>query len=394
MKLVVKTFHGLEDVLAKELESLGAKDIYTLKRAVSFNGSKELLYKSNLHLRTALRIMLPVYTFSAYNENELYQKVGDFDWSDYIKLDQTFAIDSVVFSDYFRHSKYLVLKIKDAIVDQFRRKTGKRPSIDTETPDVRFNVYVSHENFTISLDSSGDSLHKRGYRNNQHKAPLNEVLAAGMLKLAGWNKDIPLIDPMCGSGTILMEAAMIARNMPPGINRKRYGFMKWNDYDPTLWDRVYNKAQSQIVRPMVKIMGSDISSEAIDISKVASINFNLNPEIRLTRSPFKDLHPTSKTGMLIMNPPYGERMEQDDIFSFYKMIGDHLKKNFTGFDAWILSSNKEALKHIGLHPSKKHTLFNGPLECKFQKFSLYQGSLKNTKGRQGLNIKEKPKISK
>jgi len=376
MKFIVKTFHGLEGVLAKELESLGAKNIQALKRAVSFKGSKELLYKANLHLRTALRIIRPVYTFSAQNEDELYRKVTDFDWSAYLKLDQTFAIDSVVFSDSFRHSKYVVLKTKDAIVDQFRRKMGKRPSIDTDTPDVRFNVHVSHNDFTISLDSSGDSLHKRGYRNIGHKAPLNEVLAAGMLILTGWIKDVPLIDPMCGSGTILMEAAMIARNMPPGINRKRYGFMQWSDYDPTLWDRIYNEAKSQIVRPRVSIMGSDISSEAIDISKVASINLNLNADIILRKSSFKDLHPISKTGMLIMNPPYGERMEQDDIFAFYKSIGDHLKKNFTGFDAWILSSNKEALKHIGLRPSKKHTLFNGPLECKFQKFSLYQGSLK------------------
>ena len=379
MKLTAKTFQGLENVLAKELELLGAEDITILKRAVSFSGNKELLYKSNLHLRTALRILHPIYTFIATNENDLYKKVSEFDWSAYLKLSQTFAIDSVVFSDYFTHSKYVALKCKDAIVDQFRDKTGKRPSIETKTPDVQFNVHVYKDEFTISIDSSGDSLHKRGYRNSQHDAPLNEVLAAGMLLLTGWEKSIPLIDPMCGSGTILMEATMIACNMPPQINRKTYGFMNWNDYEPELWNKVYEDAKSNINRSEINITGGDISRRSIDISKESLIKFGFHRDIRINKTSFLDFLPKSSTGMLIMNPPYGERQKEDDIFSLYKNIGSHLKQNFAGFDAWILSSNKDALKFIGLHPSKKLTLFNGALECKFQKFSLYQGSLKKKK---------------
>jgi len=379
LKLTAKTFQGLENVLAKELELLGAEDITILKRAVSFSGNKELLYKSNLHLRTALRILHPIYTFIATNENDLYKKVSEFDWSAYLKLSQTFAIDSVVFSDYFTHSKYVALKCKDAIVDQFRDKTGKRPSIETKTPDVQFNVHVYKDEFTISIDSSGDSLHKRGYRNSQHDAPLNEVLAAGMLLLTGWEKSIPLIDPMCGSGTILMEATMIACNMPPQINRKTYGFMNWNDYEPELWNKVYEDAKSNINRSEINITGGDISRRSIDISKESLIKFGFHRDIRINKTSFLDFLPKSSTGMLIMNPPYGERQKEDDIFSLYKNIGSHLKQNFAGFDAWILSSNKDALKFIGLHPSKKLTLFNGALECKFQKFSLYQGSLKKKK---------------
>ena len=379
MKLTAKTFQGLENVLAKELELLGAEDITILKRAVSFSGNKKLLYKSNLHLRTALRILHPIYTFIATNENDLYKKVSEFDWSAYLKLSQTFAIDSVVFSDYFTHSKYVALKCKDAIVDQFRDKTGKRPSIETKTPDVQFNVHVYKDEFTISIDSSGDSLHKRGYRNSQHDAPLNEVLAAGMLLLTGWKKSIPLIDPMCGSGTILMEATMIACNMPPQINRKTYGFMNWNDYEPELWNKVYEDAKSNINKSEINITGGDISRRSIDISKESLIKFGFHRDIRINKTSFLDFYPKSSTGMLIMNPPYGERQKEDDIFSLYKNIGSHLKQNFAGFDAWILSSNKDALKFIGLHPSKKLTLFNGALECKFQKFSLYQGSLKKKK---------------
>ncbi len=379
MKLIVKTFYGLEDILSKELRSLGAKNINILKRAVSFEGNKELLYKTNLHLRTALRILQPIYTFNAYDEKKLYKKVEDYDWSAYIKNTQSFAIDSVVFSNHFRHSQYVALKIKDAIVDQFRNKTGKRPSIDTKNPDIRFNVHVFEKEFTISLDSSGDSLHKRGYRDTQHKAPLNEVLAAGMLLLAEWDKNIPLIDPMCGSGTILMEAAMIAFNIPPGFYRNNYGFMKWNNYDHGLWNSIYTNAKSHIDISKINMIGGDISSNAIDITQKAFMKFGIHKEISLIKTSFMDLYPKSKTGMLVMNPPYGERMKNEDLLSLYKMIGDHLKKNFPGFDAWILSSNKEALKHIGLHSSKKYTLFNGPLECKFQKFCLYKGSLKDKK---------------
>ncbi|MBL4715638.1 RNA methyltransferase [Sphingobacteriaceae bacterium AH-315-L07] len=376
MKLLAKTLHGLEEVLAEELELLGATDINPLKRAVSFQGNKELLYKCNLQLRTALKILTPIYYFKAYNERSLYNKVEQFDWSKILSVEQTFAIDSVVFSKQFTHSKYVALKVKDAIADQFRKKTGVRPSVDTKNPDVQINVHCANENFTISLDSTGAPLNQRGYRDNQHKAPLNEVLAAGMLKLTNWNKDIPLIDPMCGSGTFLIEAAMMATNTPPGIKRKQYVFMKWEDFDKELWGKIYNEAIESITKSEFRISGSDVSQQAIDISRQALLNFDFNRDIKLVKSNFNDLRPQSENGVLIMNPPYGERLRETDIFALYKMIGDHLKQSYNGFDAWILSANRDALKHVGLRPSKKLTLFNGALECKFQRFSMYKGSLK------------------
>ena len=376
MKLLAKTLHGLEEVLAEELELLGATDIIPLKRAVSFQGNKELLYKCNLHLRTALKILTPIYHFKAYNERSLYNKVEQFDWSKVLSIDQTFAIDSVVFSKQFTHSKYVALKVKDAIADQFRKKSGERPSVDTKNPDVQLNVHCANENFTISLDSTGAPLNQRSYRDNQHKAPLNEVLAAGMLKLADWNKDIPLIDPMCGSGTFLIEAAMIATNTPPGIKRKQYVFMKWEDFDKELWEKIYNEAIENITKAEFSISGSDISQQAIDISRQALLNFDFNRDIKLVKSNFNELRPQSENGVIIINPPYGERLRETDIFALYKMIGNQLKQCYNGFDAWILSANKDALKHVGLRPSKKLTLFNGALECKFQRFSMYKGSLK------------------
>jgi len=379
MKLIVKTFHGLENVLAKELKSIGAKDIEILIRAVSCNGDKELLYKSNLLLRTALRVLQPIHTFTAHNDRHLYKKTGAIDWSTYLQLDQTFAIDSVAFSDRFRHSKYVALRVKDAIADQFREKTGKRPSVDTENPDVRINVHVAQTDFSISLDSSGDSLHKRGYREKGMQAPLNETLAAGMLMLAEWNKNIPLIDPMCGSGTIPIEAAMIACNIPPGINRKMYGFMNWGDYDAALWKKIYDESISQIKKETVNITGKDIDSRVVDIAKAACKKMDIQQQLSFSNCTFTDLLPQTESGILIMNPPYGERMGADKVNALYKMIGDHLKQSFSGFDAWILSSNTEALKHVGLRASKKNILFNGPLECKFQRFSLYKGSLKSKK---------------
>lgn len=379
MKIIVKTFQGLEDVLAEELKDLGAKNIQPLKRAVSFDGNLSLLYKANLHLRTALRVLLTISKFEAKDEETLYRTVHDFDWNQYIDEKSTFAVDGVVFSDYFKHSKYVALKVKDAIVDKFREVTGERPSVDVNNPDLRINVHIFQEKVTISLDSSGSSLHMRGYRASNQEAPLNEVLAAGMLLIAGWKPNIPLIDPMCGSGTILMEAGMMAYNMAPAIKKMHFGFMKWRDYDEKLWTKIHKKAEDDIATPKGSIHGSDISGEAVDIAKVATLNFNLNFGIRLMKMPFNRLYPKTDHGMLILNPPYGKRLKPDDINALYKEIGNSLKKAFVGFEAWILSPNVEALKNIGLHPSKKHTLFNGPLECKFQKFEMYEGSKKAAK---------------
>ncbi|MEL6676718.1 MAG: THUMP domain-containing protein [Bacteroidota bacterium] len=374
MEILAKTLYGLEGVLEAEIKALGGKDVKRLKRAVSFQGDKADLYAANLKLRTALRVLKPFLQFRAGHEDQLYRKIYAYDWSRQLKVKQTFAIDSITYSDKFRHSKYVAYKVKDAIVDQFRKKTGKRPSVDTQNPDLRINVHVYQQQFTISLDSSGEPLHKRGYRKKGHQAPLNEVLAAGMILLSGWQADRPFVDPMCGSGTLLMEAAMIARNMPPGLRRNQFGFMQWADYDEGLWKKLYQEARRAMVKAKVPIWGADVYEKAIHWSKLSRDNFGLEDTISLETRDFADLKAPFPEGLLMVNPPYGERLTKKDIEAFYQMIGDQLKQQFSGYDAWILSSNKEALKKIGLRPSTRLPLFNGSLECLFQHFELYQGS--------------------
>ncbi len=377
MKLIAKTFHGLEGVLAEELKGIGAQNIKEVNRAVEFEGDKEIMYKANLNLRTAIRVLHPFHHFTAKTDKELYSRVQEFDWSQLMGIEQTLAIDPVVFSDIFTHSQFVALKAKDAIVDQFREKTGKRPSVDVENPSVRLVIHVSKDKFTISLDSSGDSLHKRGYRTGHHKAPLNEVLAAGMVLLSGWDKKQPLIDPMCGSGTILMEAVMLAKNYPPGLHKKAFGFMGWKDYDEALWNKVVEEAKDKIEHPRLKIFGSDANIKAIDVARESALQFRFNRDIRFSVSSFEKLEPDYPKGMIIMNPPYGERLMKDkDMVDFYRMIGNQLKQTFIGYDAWVITSNKEALKNVGLKPLEKLKLYNGALECGFHKFNIYDGTMK------------------
>jgi len=376
LEITVKTFHGLEPVLMEELAALGATNIKELKRAVACEVDKKTLYRANLELRTALRILVPIFQFDAHSEDELYKKIHDWDWSAHLTIDQTFAIDSTVSSEVFTHSKYVALKTKDALVDQFREKTGKRPSVDVESPDLRINVHAYKTHFTISLDSSGDSLHRRGYRHPGHSAPLNEALAAGMVLLSGWDRETPLLDPMCGSGTILIEAAMLACNIPPRLKVEAFGFMNWSDYDAGLWQTVRSEAVANIKPGGPTLVGGDVQSTAVMMAKAAVERMDLADRIVIDRKPFRRLKAVGDKGMLIMNPPYGERLEPENILEFYKEIGDTLKLNFEGYDAWIISSNMDALKHVGLHASRRITLFNGSLECKFMKFSLYAGSKK------------------
>lgn len=376
MKLLIKTFHGLEEVLAKEVKEIGGKDIKILRRAVSCEGDLKFLYKANHHLRTALKVLKPIESFNAKDENELYRKIMQIKWEQYLKLNQTFAIDPVVFSTTFTHSQYVGLKVKDAIVDQFRNKYNRRPDVDTDYPEILINVHVNNNAVNVSLDSSGESLHKRGYRHSGHPAPLNECLAAGMLMLTGWEPSVPLIDPMCGTGTILIEAAMMAANMPPGIKRTKYLFMNWPDFDGKLWMGIVREAKAAQRPPQASINGGDIDSLSIDIAKMGSLDFGLGRYIKLEKIAFKSHLPHDKKGILIFNPPYGERLQEKDLNAMYQEIGDHLKAKYVGYDAWILSSNKEAMKHIGLRTSQKIALFNGPLECKFQQFNVFEGSLK------------------
>lgn len=376
MKLVAKTFHGLEQVLAGELEALGATNINVLKRAVSFDANKELLYRSNLQLRTAIRILQPLTTFKARNDEELYRAVKAYDWSPYLRDDQTLAIDPVVFSRFFTHSKYVALKVKDAICDQFRDKSGKRPSVDLQRPNLMINVHVAEDQFTLSMDSSGQPLNRRGYRTKEHPAPINEVLAAGMVMLSGYDGSQPFLDPMCGSGTIVMEATMIAASMAPNLKRKEFGFMRWNNYDESLWKKIFDEAQAQVRTPPQRINGSDMALSAIDVSRHSALDFGLKQYIDFEVAPFNEVLPKGKNGIAIMNPPYDERMKSKDIVMLYTQIGDQLKQRFSGWNAWVISSNFEALKVISLKPAERHTLFNGSLECRFQKFDLYEGTKK------------------
>lgn len=375
MKLHIKTLHGLEEILATEVLELGGANVQTHKRSVSCEGDLEFLYKANMHLRTALKILLPVYHFQARNEDQLYQEVYNHDWTQYLNIHQTFAIDNTIFSEFFRHSKYAALKTKDAIVDRFRKEMNKRPSVDIKNPDIQFDLYAYKDQFTISLDSSGPTLNQRGYRGHtSHQAPLNEVLAAGLLQLAGWQKDIPLVDPMCGTGTILIEAAMLGQKIPPQIHRSDFAFKNWNNFQPTIWNKVVAEGQAQIQRTKLDITGGDIDAETVYNAQKSIRSFKLSEAVTVRNISLTDHKAHTPSGMLISNPPYGERIGREDTNEFYRTIGDTLKNNFTGFDAWLLSSNMEAFKHVRLKASKKIVLFNGPLECKFQKYEMYKGS--------------------
>gem|GEM_PF-76105 len=374
LKLIAKTMHGMEKILSWELEELGAKNIQILLRAVTFEGDLELLYKANYRLRTALRIMVQTYQFPAQDPTELYDAAKEIAWEKHLGLDETFAVDCTVSSDLFPHSKYASLKLKDAIVDRFREKLGKRPNVDPKRPNLQLNLFIQKDQCYISIDSSGDSLHIRGYRNSGHLSPLNEVLGAGMVVLSGWTKDKVLWDPMCGSGTLAIEAAMIASKTPAGICREEYAFMRWKDFDPKLWEKVKKEANDLIDKEGIRIKASDISGIHVRMTRSSAEKVGLEECMEFIRGDFFESEGEEET--LLMNPPYGERLEHKDIYGFYTAISDHLKMQFPGSDCWLISSNDEALKGFGLRPSKKTVLYNGSLECLFQKFELYDGSRK------------------
>jgi putative N6-adenine-specific DNA methylase len=379
-EIVVKTFYGLEEVLAVELKELGANDIQIGNRAVTFKGDLAMLYRVNLNLRTAISVLVPIATFKANNEDELYKNVFDIDWDQYIQIKKTFAVDPVVYSTIFKHSQYAALKVKDAIVDQYRKKHDRRPYVDTEKPDVLINLYISENECTLSLNSSGDPLFKRGYRSATSEAPLNEVLAAGIIKLSGWDAKTNLIDPMCGSGTILIEAALMAYGIPPGIFRSQFGFENWIDFDSELFQSISVEGEENEKDNFeFKIIGSDISPKAIGMARTNINNAFLQNKIDVFVSSFEELKKPVESGIIITNPPYGERIKPENINELYANIGNTLKKDYAGFDAWILTSNRDAMRNIALHPSQKIKLNNGALECTFNRFELYQGSKKASK---------------
>lgn len=378
------TFHGLEDVLANELLKLGARDIVPFKRGVAFTGDKGFLYKANLCLRTALKILVPIYSFKASHENELYEGIKRFDWSQYLTPESTIAIDSTVNSDFFNHTLYVSQKTKDAICDQFVYKVNKRPNVDLEKPDLRIYVHIFKDQVNVSLDSSGDTLYKRGYRVDIDTAPIKEVLAAGIVLLSGWQPHLPLYDGMCGSGTLGIEAALYANNIPPGVFREEFGFMRWNDFDKELFDKIYESCINKIKEDTPYILSSDIDLKPLEIAKRNGAAAKVDDVIQYKHISFFDLKPNKPHGTILLNPPYDERMKIEDTNAFYKKIGDKLKQDFGGWNCWLITSNMEAIKHIGLHPSKKITLFNAALECKLLKYEMYSGSKKASK----QNLKE------
>ena len=375
-ELIAKTFMGLEPVLAKELTQLGANDVKIGRRMVSFTGNKELMYRANFQLHTAIRILKPIRHFKAKCADDVYEEIKKIDWTAYLDDDKTFAVDSVVFSEEFRHSKFVSYKVKDAIVDQFREKTGKRPNISVANPDLRLNIHIAEDDCTLSLDSSGESLHRRGYRQESVEAPLNEVLAAGMILLSGWKGDTDFIDPMCGSGTILIEAALIAKNMAPGLFRKEYAFEKWPDFDADLFDEIYND-ESQEREFQHHIYGYDVDVKAVNTALLNVKAAGLSNDITVRQQDFKDFTQPSHKSIIITNPPYGERISTPDLLGTYKMIGERLKHEFKGNDAWVLSYREECFEQIGLKPSIKIPLYNGSLECEFRRYQMFDGKLKD-----------------
>lgn len=380
--MLAKTFKGLEQVLAAELVQLGANNVQVERRAVSFTGDKRMLYTANMCLRTASRVLVPILSFKAQKADDIYEQVKALDWSQYMTVKTTFQIDATVYSDYFRHSQFVTYRVKDAIVDYWMERENQRPSVRLEGADLYLNVHIAGDRVTLSLDSSGESLHKRGYRVANTQAPINEALAAGMLLLTGWNGQSDFYDPMCGSGTLLIEAALIARNIAPGVYRQGFAFEKWADFDADLWADVYND-DSREREFKHKIYGSDAGYYAVQAAtkNIQSASLQRDIEVKQIRIEELRLADTNTEGALVMiNPPYGERLSQDkDVLRLYQDMGTALKHQFSGATAWIISSNEDALKCVGLRPAKKIHLVNGDLECLFNKYELFKGDRKTWK---------------
>lgn len=375
-KMVAKTFFGFEEILEKELMQLGAQNVVKGTRSVSFQGDKGFMYKANLALRTALKILKPIHTFKAFNEQTLYAGIQKVDWSDYLKVQQTFVVETTLYSEQFTHSQFVAQKVKDAIVDQFKANTGERPSIDKDFPDLRIHIHIDRDFCTLSLDTSGVSLHQRGYKTATNIAPINEVLAAGMLLLSGWDGNAHFLDPMCGSGTIVAEAAMIACNIPANINRKEFAFERWQDWDSELFDKILESLLKKTKEFHYTITGCDKAPSAVEKAKDNIRNANLDDYVTIKQADFFQSEKEVEGPLhIVFNPPYGERLNIE-MERFYREIGDTMKQNYPGTNAWFITANLEALKFVGLRPSRKIKLFNGKLEARLVKYEMYAGSKK------------------
>lgn len=373
--LVAKTLAGLEDLLAAELKVMGATQIQKLTRAVAFTGDKALIYQANYLSRYAIKILMPLTEFEADTVEELYEGVKRYDWDNLMTFRDTFVVETVLVKAPFDHSHYISLKVKDAVADWFNEKYHRRPSVSKDNADIHLSLYVNRNQCTLYLDSSGEPLFKRGYRVAVGEAPISEVLAAGLIGLTGWKGEVNFVDPFCGSGTLLIEAAMLAQNIPAGQYRQHFGFMRWRDFDRLLWNDIKSDARKRRRAQEVEIFGSDIDEKALQNARKNISRTGLENDITLNRADFRETS-FDGPGVMVCNPPYGERLKPDDIVTLYKSIGDTLKHNYKGFEAWIISSDFYAFKHIGLKPKPKLTLYNGPLECRFARFEIYEGSRK------------------
>ena len=372
--MLAKTMYGLEEILAEELKDLGAQNVKIQNRAVSFKGDTGFMYKANLNLRTCLRVLKPIATFQAHNEKELYNNILKIDWEKYLDLKNTFATDATTNSEIFTHSKYASLLVKDGIADFFRKKYDERPNVDPKDPDITINLHIAKHTCTVSIDSSGESLHKRGYKSNTIIAPMNEVLAAGLILLSGWDQKSNFHDPMCGSGTILIEAALIAYNIPANIFREKFGFETWKDFDLELFEKIKDVSLDKEKDFQSSITGGDNFQKAVRITRENIENALMFDNIKVKNEDFFDTK-VFENSFVIFNPPYGERIELG-INEFYEKVGDSLKNNYKNCTVWLISSDLENLKMIGLKPSKKIEVINGNLRCSFREFKIYEGSKK------------------
>lgn len=373
--LIAKTFQGLEEVLAQELTALGANNVQIGRRMVSFTGDKALMYRANFCLRTAVRILKPIYHFKATDADEVYNVIKGMNWDEYLGCDSTFSVDAVVYSDVFRHSKFVAYRVKDAIADYFNEKYGRRPSVRLNNPDLMFHIHIAHEECTLAFDSSGESLHRRGYRVETGAAPINEVLAAGMIMLTGWNGECDLIDPMCGSGTLPIEAALIARNIAPGVFRQSFAFEKWKDFDAELFRSIYedDSAEREFNH---KIYGYDVDGRMVACARRNAKSAMMGDVISFECRDIKDFEEPAERAVMVVNPPYGERLNMDNLLQVYKSLGERLKHAFQGNEAWVISSSYDCFDQIGLKASARIPLYNGDLNCEFRKYELFQGKYK------------------
>lgn len=382
-ELIAKTFQGLEEILAQELIELGADNVQIGRRMVSFTGDKEMMYRANFCLRTAVRILKPIRHFRAADADAVYEAVKSIEWDQYLSLDTTFSVDSVVYSTEFRHSKFVAYKVKDAIADYFREKTGQRPNIKLTNPDIKLNIHIAETDCTLSLDSSGESLHQRGYRVATVEAPINEVLAAAIVRMSGWDYQSDLIDPFCGSGTILVEAALMARNIYPGIFRKEFGFEKWKDFDADMLQRIFDddSAEREFHH---RIYGYDLNLRAVEAATANAKAAGVADCVEVAQRDVRKFAQPAMPAVMVTNPPYGERLASADVLSLYRTLGERLKHQFVGGEAWVICSREECFEQMGLKPSLKTPLYNGSLDCELRKYQIFDGRMQDYRAQGGI----------